>query len=115
MKFTHPREWGTYDDEAYTNKLDALLEGVDIQLCGDCHGSSLYMNVKTNDYFFLTDNGGEVLVTRPNVDKGTHGGEFPYTIWSEPINPETFVYRLLQVLKGEAIDYDRVEEEIEIN
>lgn len=56
-----------------------------------------------NEWYLLHDNGGEITVQK--INQQSHFAEFPTVDTHGSLNSETLMYRLIQTLKGEEIDY----------
>ena len=82
--------------------MDAIDLYADMKLVGVLNTGALLIEYQHIQYR-IADNGGEITIQKINDPK--YFAEFPTVYFSSSLNSETLMYRLLQTLKGEPIDY----------
>ena len=94
-----------HNDMELTTEFMHLLDEQGARLVGHI-GKRSSILLYASQYWALTDNGGELIVDKINSD-GLHP-HIPYTSDAFTMTTMTMVYRVLQAMKGQPIDYGLV-------
>ena len=93
----------THNDAELSAELLGLLREQGAPAVGNI-GERTAILLWRNEYWALTDNGGELIIEKINSD-GVHP-HVPYTSNTFTMTTMTVVYRLLATMRGQQIDYN---------